>query len=173
MKYSDASTSATNTSQRTVGIGDYDVTDSGAHLKTFGLGSCLGVALFDERVGVAGLIHIKRPVMSDQDSTERATFADSGIRLLCSKMEERGTSRRNITAKLAGGADICGFTYTKSDDSGGIGTQNIEAAVDTLSELNISIVGKDVGGEEHRTVCLIGSTGELIVETGSDSRYSI
>jgi len=163
----------TDVPQRTVGIGEYDTTDEGARLVSFGLGSCLGVALFDLRAGVGGLIHIKRPSISGKTTTKKSMFADAGISVLCSKLEASGASRGDISAKMAGGADMWNFTHGSSGDPASIGDRNIQAATDTLDELDIPIVAKDVGGDEHRSVCFVGSTGELIVELGSDDCYSI
>jgi chemotaxis protein CheD len=78
--------------RRHVSIGEYAVTDAGCELITYGLGSCLGVALFDSNAGVAGLAHVKRPSGSRRQSDD-AVFADTGIRVLYSEMQSQGATR--------------------------------------------------------------------------------
>ena len=157
--------------RRKVGIADYEVTSSEDELVTYGLGSCVGVTLFDKRATVAGLIHIKRPSIDDQNNSQRATFADSGIKLLCQKMNEKGAAQRRLEAKIVGGFTTWEFTF--SDSGGSIGDRNVEQATETLAELGIPIIAKDVGGDSSRSLFFDGGSGALTIKMESDECYMI
>lgn len=163
-------TARTHASRRHVAIGDYAITDTGCELITYGLGSCLGVALVDSAAGVAGLAHIKRPTASGQQATTDAVFADTGIRLLFGEMRCCGATRRHTVAKLAGGIEM---DASRPAVGTGIGRRNIEQARDTLAALDISVAGTDVGGTAVRSVFLDGSTGVLTIETTGGDRDTI
>ena len=168
-----ASTDATATGQassRHVAIGEYAVTAAGCELVTYGLGSCLGVALFDAAAGVAGLAHIKRPNASGQQTSDDAVFADTGIRALYNEMQSQGATRRNTVAKLVGGIDTGNRTSLVCT---GIGERNIEQADATLAALGIMVVDRDVGGDTVRSVFLDGGSGVLTIETACGDRYMI
>ncbi|RLM40499.1 chemotaxis protein CheD, partial [Haloferax sp. Atlit-105R] len=63
-----------------VGIADYAVSSDQSTLTTSGLGSCIGVALYDPATGVSGLAHAMLPEI--EPGGEPAKFADSSIELL-------------------------------------------------------------------------------------------
>lgn len=153
-----------------VSIGEYVVTDAGCELVTYGLGSCLGVALFDLTAGVAGLAHVKRPSASGQQASDDAVFADAGIRSLCSEMQSQGATHQHMVAKLVGGIDTGNSTSLMCT---GIGERNIKQADATLAALDITVAEMDVGGDAVRTVFFDGETGALTIETGCDDRYVI
>lgn len=145
----------------TIGIAEYQVTTTGAELSTHGLGSCVGVSLFDQRAGVAGLIHIKRPSQELNTHHAAAAFADSGIELLVEEMVVEGAVQRRLEAKMAGGSDICSFT--RSEQS--IGDRNVAQATATLDQLNIEIVEQDTGGDSARSLYFDGETGILRIKS--------
>ena len=94
-----------------VGIADLNlVLDPGA-IMTIGLGSCIGIALYDKINKVAGLSHIMLPDSTQfKNVTNPMKFADLAIPLLVEKMEKQGCNKRNITAKIAGGASMFNFS---------------------------------------------------------------
>lgn len=149
-----------------IGIADYAVTSAGATLTTNGLGSCLGIALFDRIAGVAGLIHIMRPSPREHEDTDAAKFADSGIELVIDAMERAGASQHRIEAKLAGGSDMKGFSATERS----IGSRNVAQAETTLAELDVPITGRDVGGDHGRSLHFDGSSGTLTVESSNSPK---
>jgi chemotaxis protein CheD len=148
--------------RRTVGIAEYEVTTDGASLTTSGLGSCIGVALLDESEGVAGLVHVMLP-SSEEGEADRAKFADTGVEALIEAMQERGATRRDMTAKIAGGSDMLDFSST--GDS--IGSRNAAVVKETLGEFDIPIEGSDIGGDHGRSLCLETSTGDLVVKNAN------
>ena len=69
-----------------VGIGEYCVSnDPDDIIKTFALGSCVAVIMYDKIKKIAGLIHIALPYSEISDEKREKLpgyFADSGFTLL-------------------------------------------------------------------------------------------
>jgi len=152
-----------------VGIAEYDVTTDGAALTTSGLGSCLGIAMYDEGAGVAGLVHVMLPSAEEVDGSNPAKFADSGIEALLAAMERAGADPDRVRAKVAGGSDMLDF----SENGSGIGVRNIEQVERTLDDLEIPIETKDVGGDHGRSLRLEGASGRLVVKSANKGEKTI
>jgi len=66
-----------------VGMADLNITMAPGILTTLGLGSCVGIALYDKQNKIAGLAHIMLPSSKEIKNNEnKAKFADTGIDLL-------------------------------------------------------------------------------------------
>jgi len=143
-----------------VGIAEYEVTSGGDVLTTSGLGSCVGVALYDRTTGTAGLVHVMLPDAGEPDDNP-AKFADTGIELLLEELEAAGADRRDVVAKIAGGSDMLDF----SNDGSGIGERNVERVRDTLDAHDIPLAGEDVGGDYGRSLRFEPGTGDLTVKS--------
>ena len=146
-----------------VGIAEYQVTTEPAILTTSGLGSCIGVALYDDATGAAGLVHVMLPTADDVNGGNRAKFADTGVAALIEALEAAGASPRTMQAKIAGGSDMLDF----SENGSGIGVRNVETGRQTLEEFDIPIVGEDIGGEHGRSLRLETASGDLIVKSAN------
>jgi len=146
-----------------VGIAEYDLTTDGAELTTSGLGSCIGVALYDTTTGVAGLVHVMLPSAEEMEDSNAAKFADTGTELLIEEMERAGADINSIEAKIAGGSDMLDFSGSGS----GIGDRNTEQVRETLERYGIPVVGEDVGGDHGRSLRLESTTGELVVKSAN------
>jgi len=143
---------------RRVGIADYAVTADGALLTTSGLGSCLGVGLYDERAGVAGLAHVMLPT-APEDPPNEAKFADTGVDAVLDAMCREGATLEGTTAKLAGASAM--FDFDSQDEP--IGERNVAAARATLDDLGVPVVAEDVGGDSGRSLRFDGGSGSLVV----------
>ncbi|NMA94765.1 MAG: chemotaxis protein CheD, partial [Clostridiales bacterium] len=120
-----------------VGMADLNVVLSPGILYTLGLGSCVGIALYDNRTKIAGLAHIMLPSSKAiKNNQNKAKFADTGIEMLIDKMVAKGAIIDNITAKIAGGAQMFTFQNEVSDLLN-IGQQNISAVMDVLRDFGI------------------------------------
>ena len=139
-----------------IGIGDYAVSDDGTPLSTVGLGSCIGIVIYDKRRKIAGLSHIMLPTMGPKQD-RIGKYADTAIPALLDEMKKKGCNILNCKAKIAGGASLFAF----NDDSLQIGKRNAEAVQKILNEYRISIVGKDVGGNRGRTITFYPDNEEL------------
>ncbi len=147
-----------------VGMADLKVSCHPSVLTTLGLGSCVGIALYDSRKKIVGLAHIMLPSSKIATANNnRAKFADTGIVDLVNEMEVLGADRKYIVAKIAGGAQM--FAFSSANESMKIGLRNAEATRAILAELNIPIKGDDTGGNFGRTIEISSEDGRLMVKT--------
>jgi len=146
-----------------VGIAEYQVTTEPAVLTTSGLGSCIGIALYDEPTGAAGLVHVMLPTAEDVSGGNEAKFADTGVAALVEALVDAGASTRTMEAKIAGGSDMLDF----SENGSSIGSRNLEQVRTTLEEYGIPIIGEDVGGDHGRSLRLESDTGDLVVKSAN------
>jgi chemotaxis protein CheD len=130
-------------------------------LITVGLGSCVGVTLYDRFNKIGGLIHIM--LSENKKGLNPAKYADTGIPLLLSKMEELGAKRSTIVAKIAGGAHM--FSIAEENSSMRIGTRNINAVCEILKKEKIELVAMDVGENYGRTMEFYLEDGEVLVRS--------
>lgn len=146
-----------------VGMADLNVCTPPDGITTLGLGSCVGIVLYDPLSKVCGLAHIMLPDSTKIKNNEnKAKFADTGIELLISKMKNMGANKNRLVSKIAGGAQM--FEFSSSSDMLRIGTRNIEATKAKLKELNIKILAQDVGANYGRTITFNPTTGELHIK---------
>lgn len=147
-----------------VGMADLNVTKSPNNLTTLGLGSCVGITLYDKINKVAGLAHIMLPSSKEiKNNDNKAKFADTGIEELIRQMIVLGANKNNLVAKIAGGSQM--FNFNSSNDMLRIGDRNVAATKSKLKELNIKIISEDTGGNFGRTIVLDSSDGSLHVRT--------
>ena len=146
-----------------VGIADLNlVLDPGA-IMTIGLGSCIGIALYDKQAKVAGLSHIMLPDSTQfKNVTNPMKFADLAIPILVEKMQRQGCDRRHLTAKIAGGASM--FNFSDKSIISDIGKRNGEAVKKTLKGLGIPIIAEEIGGDKGRTMILRASDGQVVLK---------
>lgn len=146
-----------------VGIGEWKLAREPQRLITLGLGSCVGVALFDPRNSIGGLAHIMLPDSRQfQDIANRARFADLAIPDMLEAMLEQGAKQRSIFAKLAGGAQM----FASADrhlTSLNIGERNAAMAYKILQDLGIPVLAMDTGGNYGRTMILDTSNGKVYI----------
>ncbi len=147
-----------------VGMADLNVINYPGILTTLGLGSCVGIALYDTINTVAGLAHVMLPDSKlITNNSNEAKFVDTATVKLLNNMIKMGANKKYIKAKLAGGAQM--FAVTSNNDNMKIGDRNIEACLKVLNELRIPIVSKDVGDKYGRTVKLYSDDGKFVIKT--------
>ncbi|MBU5591121.1 chemotaxis protein CheD [Clostridium sp. MSJ-4] len=147
-----------------VGIADLNIVYSPGKIITVGLGSCIGIAFYDRTASLGGLAHIMLPDSTQFNNvTNPLKFADLAIPLLLERMEKQGARRRNIKAKIAGGASM--FNFSDKSMITDIGNRNGIAVKQTLEKLSIPILAIDVGGNKGRTMILDASNGVVQIRT--------
>ncbi len=147
-----------------VGMADLKVIRAPGVLTTLGLGSCIGICLLDQRAKVAGMAHIMLPNSNAvKNNTNRAKFADTGIKTMIEKMESFGASTRNMTAKIAGGAQM--FAFSGHNEMMKVGERNALAVRLMLKSLNIPLKADETGGNFGRTIEFNAETGILLIKT--------
>lgn len=147
-----------------VGMADWKVAKSPEILTTLGLGSCVGVALYDPSTQIGGLAHIMLPDSHlIKNNKNRGKFADTGIELLIEEMLLQGAKREKLIAKIAGGAHM--FEFKNMEDTMRIGTRNVSAVLTYLKKVKIPVLAQEVGSNYGRTIELDTQTGILLVKT--------
>lgn len=93
-----------------VGIGDLNIAAPPDRLITLGLGSCVGIAIYDNINKIAGLAHIMLPDSSGfTNQSNPLKFADKAIPILIEKLKQNGAQQRYLKSKIAGGASMFSF----------------------------------------------------------------
>ena len=147
-----------------VGMGDLKACKYPDALTTLGLGSCIGVALYDPVTKVSGLLHFMLPDSTQiRNNSNRAKFADTGIEELLKRVIAAGANKTRLVAKIAGGAKM--FETTGVSSIGNIGARNAEAAKQILKQKGIRLVAEDTGLNYGRTVELHCETGEFYIKS--------
>jgi len=148
-----------------VGMADLNVAKAPDRLRTSGLGSCVGVTLYDPVSKIAGLAHVMLPSseLAKQGDLNEAKYADTAIPLLINKMKELGADPKKFQSKMAGGAQM--FVFQTTNDSMRIGPRNVEACKEMLQKYKIPILAEDTGGSCGRTIEFIVDTGILSIRT--------
>ncbi|WP_226578820.1 chemotaxis protein CheD [Halobacillus litoralis] len=148
-----------------IGIGEMGVGRASEMLKTSGLGSCIGIVLYDEVVKLAGMAHIMLPDsgMARKNRVNRAKYADTALIDLMDSLQEAGAVRWRLKAKIAGGAQM--FSYSGNSSMMRIGMRNIEAVRSLLKQFSIPVIAEDVGGTSGRTIEFDPDTGTLRIKT--------
>ena len=122
-----------------VGMADYKIGTEGDTLVTLGLGSCIGVIIYDTAKKIAGMAHIMLPSSQEiKNNANKLKFADSCIDLMMEELLKRKVSRSSLKAKMAGGAQM--FSVSLSSDTMNVGKRNALAVKEKLKSLGIPIV---------------------------------
>ncbi|WP_027084326.1 chemotaxis protein CheD [Cohnella panacarvi] len=148
-----------------VGMADLNVGTGGAIIRTTGLGSCVGLTLYDAQLKLGGMAHIMLPSseIAREGQLNIAKYADTAVPELIEQLKRKGASIGRLVAKMAGGAQM--FAFANGSDSMRIGPRNVEATKLALTQLGIPLIGEDTGGNYGRTVELDSGTGVFSIRS--------
>lgn len=147
-----------------VGIAELKVSGQPDRLITMGLGSCIGLTLYDPVTRIGGLLHIMLPDSTMFSEVKKpAKFADLGIPLLVSEIKRRGGRVNSLQAKMAGGAQM--FSGANDKFMLNIGERNIVTTRLILKGLGIKVLAEEVGGNRGRTIILDTVNGQVSIRT--------
>lgn len=146
-----------------IGMAELDICSSPDAITTLGLGSCVGVILYDPIRKIAGMVHVMLPDSTKITRNEnRAKFADTGIDALLETMLRKGANRNAMVSKIAGGAQM--FAFSSNNEMLRVGDRNVEATKKKLKQLNIRILAEDTGLSYGRTIEFYPETGDLLIK---------
>lgn len=147
-----------------VGMADANVCVAPDVITTLGLGSCVGIVLYDPVYKIAGLVHIMLPDSTKiMNNSNKYKFADTGIDTLITDMMNIGAVRKNLVAKIAGGAQM--FSFGNNLDMMRIGERNVEATKIKLNSLGIKLLAEDTGSNYGRTIEFYPESGKLYIKS--------
>lgn len=147
-----------------VGMADYKLGSEGDTLITLGLGSCIGVVIYDPMKKIAGMAHIMLPSSQEiKNNANKLKFADSCIDLMMEDLMKKRVSKSALKAKMAGGAQM--FSVSLNSDTMNVGKRNALAVKEKLKSLGIPVVAEDIYGNCGRTIRFNCSTFELSIKS--------
>jgi chemotaxis protein CheD len=132
-------------------------------LLSVGLGSCIGLALVDQRRGIAGLAHVMLPEAIGERRGPAGKFADLAVPELMARTVALGTSRPMLKAVLVGGAQMFPLGTTGALD---IGARNETAVRAALAAEGVPVVASATGGAQGRTIRVCPGGAVLSKEAG-------
>ncbi|MDR0819408.1 MAG: chemotaxis protein CheD [Oscillospiraceae bacterium] len=144
-------------------MADWKISRSPDILTTLGLGSCVGVTLWDKSRGIGGLAHIMLPSSEGYTQHNRMKFADTALKDMLETILRTGASRANLVAKIAGGAHM--FSGSGAGNVLKVGERNAENCKRILGEMKIPLLANDTGGTHGRTIELNIVNGQLKIKT--------
>ena len=147
-----------------VGLGEVKITQDPSEVLTcLGLGSCVGVCMYDPVAKLAGMAHIVLPSSDGRPERAGGKYADTAVPLLLETMLKRGAIKSRVIVKIAGGAQI---SKAKGlGDAFQIGERNNDAVRAVLDANFMKIKGSDTGGHHGRTLRFYLDTGQTLVTT--------
>ncbi|MEG0963039.1 MAG: chemotaxis protein CheD [Lachnospiraceae bacterium] len=147
-----------------VGMADLNICKVPDSITTLGLGSCIGIALYDPITKIGGLAHIMLPDSTQmRNNSNKAKFADTGIEELVKRMTAAGAMKSRLVAKIAGGAKM--FEVSGLSEIGNVGERNADASKLKLKEMGIRLLAQETGANYGRTVELFTETGEFRIKS--------
>ena len=148
-----------------LGMADLTVIRAPVKLVTLGLGSCIGLVVYDSTAKVAGMAHIMLPNSRGLMGSEKVgKFADTAVPALIDAMEKQGAVKSRIKAKIAGGAQMFSLPGMSADFLT-VGAKNVSETKKRLALLRIALIASDTGGNKGRTIEFSTSNWMLKVKT--------
>ena len=148
-----------------LGMADLMVVPAPVKLVTLGLGSCIGLVVFDTYAKLAGMAHIMLPDSRGMRGSEKVgKFADTAVPALVEEMLKKGATRGHIKAKLAGGAQMFSLPGASADFLT-VGAKNAQETKSKLARFGIALLAADTGGNKGRTIEFSTSNWMLKVKT--------
>lgn len=153
-----------------VGVGDMKVSANQEDmLVTYGLGSCIGVTIWDPVSRIGGMLHFMLPESQTDPAKAKerpAIYADTGIPLLFKSAYQLGADKKRLLVRVAGGARML-----DGDGVFNIGKRNYLAMKKIFWKAGVMIHAEEVGNNISRTLRLEIATGKLLLqEAGEQAR---
>jgi putative nucleotidyltransferase with HDIG domain len=146
-----------------VAAGSFYVTHSEPLILQSFLGTCVGVALFDEEAQVGGLIHLLLPEpVSRTGATQPEKYASTGFPLFLEALCKEGASKSRLKAFIAGGALV--GPLKDCDLHLDIGGRTAETVLQYLKTEKIRVEKSETGGFFTCSMNLNMQNGQCSIE---------
>lgn len=134
-----------------VGLAEIKTANPPCILRTSGLGSCVGVVVYNEKIHVAAMAHVMLPnsSLAKDKQFREGKYANTAVNALHDLFVKRN-AHDQLKAKIAGGSQM--FQFQSNNELMRIGKRNIHAVKEHLHEYGIQLVAEDVGGTIGRTI---------------------
>lgn len=140
--------------------GEFYITDKEEVLVTV-LGSCIAACIYDFKNGIGGMNHFMLPHSFDgvwAGNSLALRYGNYAMEHLINELVKKGALRRNLKAKIFGGANI------NTDLKGDIGHENIKFVKEYLASECIPIELQDLGGKSSRKIHFQSQNGDSYVK---------
>ncbi|MCJ7632792.1 chemotaxis protein CheD [Candidatus Bathyarchaeota archaeon] len=138
-----------------------EVTQAPNRLLAIGIGSCTVITLYDSTLKIGAMAHTMLPESTENGLTSNPfRFTNLAIDEIIRRMESLGSKRRNMEAKIIGGANMFPSLCSKSLRPG---EQNVLAAKEKLRKEGVTLVGEVIGGSVGRSVEFDTASGIVTV----------
>ncbi len=145
----------------------YSLAKSPDVLASYGVGSCVVVALFDPKAKLAAMAHVMLPGRSEEEkSLPPAMYSDQAIEGMLEDLLHWGGVRERLVAKIAGGAQM--FVFPSGPKENSPGQRNVDTIIEKLDREGIPLIGKDVGKNHGRSVEFYAESGRMLIRTISE-----
>jgi chemotaxis protein CheD len=122
------------------------------------LGSCVAVCLWDSALRMGAMNHFLLPYpCSEKEKSLR--FGNVATKALVEKMMSLGSRRKDLLAKVFGGACVLDIFKKKEMH---LGARNIEVALESLEKESIAVISMDVAGNRGRKLIFYTDTGRAL-----------
>ncbi|PWA13527.1 chemotaxis protein CheD [Pueribacillus theae] len=145
-----------------VGLAEIKTVSPPNTIRTSGLGSCVGVVVYNEVLRIAGMAHVMLPDsgLAREKNFRHGKYADTAVEALYHRLKEHHNVYP-LKAKIAGGAQM--FQFKSDMDLMRIGHRNVLAVKEHLKKFKIELIAEDVGGNSGRTIEFDPETSILTV----------
>jgi chemotaxis protein CheD len=152
-----------------VKLGEIVYTTKPERYNLLGIGTCLGIFMYDLTKCKYMLAHCMLPELLATERSDKiisiGKYTDVAIKSMLKRLLSEGCKKSDIKVKMAGGAQIF-------NDLMKIGSRNIEVAHRVLEEEGLKLVAEDVGGKTGRSITCFCSNGTLLLRKTGE-KYSI
>jgi len=120
------------------------------------LGSCVAVCIWDKQLLFGGANHFMLPLWNGSGLAS-PKYGNIAIEMLIEKMLRSGSDKKNLVAKIFGGAKM----LQEQSSIFNIGERNIEVAYEIFKREEITIIAASTGGMRGRKIYYNTQTGEV------------
>lgn len=142
-------------SEHALNLGDFIVTKDPTNIACYGLGSCVGLFIYDRINKISAAAHV---VLSDELEKETTYNAKTAFEKLIEEIEKIGGNRNALRAKIVGGANLFNSGFKT-------GERNVNTLRKLILDHKIFLAGQDVGGNKSRTARFNTLNGDLSVSS--------
>jgi chemotaxis protein CheD len=137
-------------------------------IAVYGLGSCIGLIIYDTVNRIAGMSHILLPKSSLEGPLKYPhKYADTSVCCLIESMIEHGADSSNLKVSLVGGANI----FQNPDCT--IGEDNIKSIKEVLMNFNLLIERENLGGNKGRIVRFDTNDYSIRVKITGEQKFKL
>lgn len=141
-------------------IGEFYATKTPTIIQTI-LGSCVAACLYDPVNRIGGMNHILLPGRVDEKHLDaRNRYGIYAMAALAQKMMDLGAKRRQMVAKIFGGAHV----IPQISEELSMGWKNVELVIDFCQAQQIQVISFEVGGYQSRKIFFHTDSGEVLLK---------